>query len=199
MFDSLVDVVSGSPWTYALIFGIAALDAFFPLVPSETTVITAGVLAASGDLLIVLVIAAAAAGAVLGDNISYGIGRFAGEPATRRLLASEKGQRRLEWARHQLDVRGGYLIVVARFIPGGRTAITLASGLLEYAWARFLAYDVLAGVLWGSFAGLLGYLGGRSFEERPWLGLLVAFAVAAAITLGVEAARRVVGARRQAA
>ena len=48
--SSIVDAISGSAWSYAIIFGVAALDAFFPLVPSETTVIAAGVLAASGDL-----------------------------------------------------------------------------------------------------------------------------------------------------
>ena len=50
MFQQIVDAISGSSWSYAIVFGVAAVDAFFPLVPSEATVITAGVLAASGDL-----------------------------------------------------------------------------------------------------------------------------------------------------
>ena len=45
MFQSLTDYVSGSPWTYAFLFGVAALDVVFPLVPSETSVILAGVIA----------------------------------------------------------------------------------------------------------------------------------------------------------
>jgi membrane-associated protein len=70
MFESLTEYVSGAPWTYAFLFAIAALDVVFPAVPSETAVILAGVLAATGELVFVLVIALAAAGAVLGDNTS---------------------------------------------------------------------------------------------------------------------------------
>ena len=74
MLQNLTDYVSGSPWTYAFLFGVAALDVVFPLVPSETSVILGGVLASSGDLLLAGVIATAAAGAVLGDNTAYWIG-----------------------------------------------------------------------------------------------------------------------------
>ena len=70
MFESLTDAISGSNWAYAIIFAIAFLDAFFPVVPSETAVITGGVLAASGDLSIALVLVAAAVGAVAGDRTS---------------------------------------------------------------------------------------------------------------------------------
>jgi membrane protein DedA with SNARE-associated domain len=71
MFQSFVDAVSGSGWTYGIIFGVAALDAFFPVVPSETVVITAAVLASQGEgLRLELIIPCAAAGAVCGDNVS---------------------------------------------------------------------------------------------------------------------------------
>ena len=75
MFESLTEYVSGSPWTYLVLFAVAALDAIIPLVPSETLVILAGVFASTGDLNLILVILFAAAGAVAGDNASYWIGR----------------------------------------------------------------------------------------------------------------------------
>ena len=71
MFQQFVDAISGSAWSYAIVFAVAAVDAFFPLVPSEATVITAGVLAGSGDLNILLVILAGATGALCGDNVCY--------------------------------------------------------------------------------------------------------------------------------
>src|SRR5262245_48386324 len=117
VLDGLVDKASGSPWTYALVFAIALLDAFFPVVPSETLVITAGVLAGSGDLNILIVIACAAAGAICGDNVSYWLGRTVGEPVERRFFSGER-HKRLEWAQRQLEERGGYLLIIARFIPG---------------------------------------------------------------------------------
>src|SRR3712207_3499228 len=110
MFESLTDVVSGSPWTYVYLFLVSALDVVFPVVPSEASVITAGVLASSGDLILPLVIVLAASGAILGDNISYFVGRFAGHWVRRRFFGGERAHR-LDWARRNLDERGGYLIV----------------------------------------------------------------------------------------
>ena len=74
-----------------------------------------------------------------------------------------------------LEERGGYLIVIARFIPGGRTAATFAAGSLDWPWRRFIVFDVAAGAIWGSYAGLLGYFGGKTFKDSPFKGFLVAF------------------------
>jgi membrane-associated protein len=188
VFESLTDHVSGSNWAYAFIFAISALDAVFPLVPSETSVITAGVLAASGDLVLPLIILAAALGAFLGDTTSFTIGRFAGHWVQRKLFAGEK-RKRLDWAERTLQERGGYLIVIARFIPGGRTAVTLAAGMLEMPWRKFIPFDLTAGVIWGSYAALVGYFGGKAFEQEPWKGLVLALAIAFGIAGAVEAAR----------
>jgi membrane-associated protein len=188
VFESLTDYVSGSPWTYAFLFGIAALDVLVPLVPSETSVILGGVLAATGDLMLLGVIACAAAGAILGDNTAYWIGRTVGHRLVQRFFKGER-RKRIDWAEKQVTERGGYLILVGRFIPGGRTAVTLACGLLEMRWRRFISFDVVAGLLWASYAALLGYFGGRTFEEKPLYGFLIAFAVALGITGAVEAIR----------
>lgn len=185
MLESLTELVTGSPWTYAIVLAFAALDAVFPLVPSEATAITAGVLAGAGDLHVALVLAAAATGAFLGDNGGYAVGRGAGRITSRPLLRGRQA-----WAERQLDERGPYLIVAARFVPGGRTAATITAGLTRMLWTRFLRAAAVAAVLWASFAVGLGYAGGRAFEEKPWLGLIAAFGLAAAITLGVELARR---------
>ncbi len=144
MFHSIVDAISGSSWSYAIVFGVAALDAFFPLVPSETTVIAAGVLASSGDLRIELILPAAAVGAVCGDNVSFWVGRTLGERIAGKLFAGNR-RRHLDRAHRMLEERGGYLIVIARFIPGGRTAATFAAGSLDWAWRRFIVFDVAAG------------------------------------------------------
>jgi membrane-associated protein len=188
VFESLTEQVSGSPWTYAFLFFIAALDVVFPIVPSETSVILAGVLAATGDLVLVAVIAVAAAGAILGDNTAYWIGRTLGDRIVARFFKGER-RKRIDWAEEQIEERGGYLIVVGRFIPGGRTAITLVCGLLEMRWRRFIAFDVAAGVVWATYAALLGYFGGRTFEENPFKGFLVAFAIALVVTGAIEAYR----------
>jgi membrane protein DedA with SNARE-associated domain len=187
--DSLLDLISSSPWTYAAVLGVAALDAVLPLVPSETAVITAGVLAATGELLILPVIAAAAVGAYLGDSSSYWLGRGLGTRLDRRFFRSEQAARRRAWAERTLDRHGGPLIIGARFVPGGRTATTLTAGIVRMRWLRFAAFAAAAGILWASYAGLIGYIGGRAFEERPLVALALGFGVAAAVYLLVELAR----------
>jgi len=188
VFHSIVNAISGSDWSYAIVFGVAALDAVFPLVPSETTVIAAGVLAANGKLSIVLVILAAAAGAVVGDNVSFWIGKLLGERIAERAFSGSR-RKHLDRAHQMIEERGGYLLLIARFIPGGRTAATFACGTLDWEWIRFIKYDVAAGLVWGTYAGLLGYFGGKTFKDSPFKGFLVAFGIALAITGGVELVR----------
>jgi len=90
-----------------------------------------------------------------------------------------------------------YLIVVARFIPGGRTATTFSSGYVQsFPWRRFVLADAVAGTVWGNYTVLLGYLGGKTFENAPWKGLLIAFTLALSIAGGVELVRRRRGAER---
>jgi membrane protein DedA with SNARE-associated domain len=198
-FNQIADWVSGAWWSYPLIFSVAMVDAFFPVVPSETVVIIGGNLAASGDLNLALVILLGAAGAAVGDNISYGIGTLVGERTVKRWFSGEKSQRRLQWAERMLDERGAYIILIARFIPGGRVAVTFSSGYIPtFPWRRFVIYDAVACLLWASYAALLGYFGGKTFENHPWWGLLLALAGAMAVGFSVELGRRL-WARRRAA
>jgi len=189
-FNQIADWVSGAWWSYFVIFGVAVVDAFFPLVPSETVLVIGGNLAAHGDLSLPLVILAGATGAVVGDNISYGLGTLVGERTVKRWFRSQKWHRRLEWAERTLDERGAYIIIVARFIPGGRTAVTFSAGYVHsLKWRRFLAYDVVAGLVWGTYGALLGYFGGKTFEDHPVWGLALALGLAMAAGFVVEVVR----------
>lgn len=198
MFDRLTELVSGAWWSYLVILSVAYLDAIIPLVPSETVVVTAGVIASSGDLYLPLVILMGAVGAFLGDNTAYLIGRRWGDDVKRRFFSSQKAKERLDWAERQLEERGGELIIVARFIPGGRTAVTLSAGGLEMPWRRFATFDAIAGLVWASYAALLGYIGGKQFEEAPWKGLILALTIAFAIAGGVELVRWLLRRRKAA-
>jgi membrane-associated protein len=199
-FDRLGDLVSDAWWSYPLIFAIAVIDAFFPLVPSETLVVVGGSLAASGDLDFLLVVLAGAAGAVIGDNISFWIGHFVGEKTVKRVFGSEKWHRRLEWGERMLDERGAYIILLARFIPGGRTAVTFSAGYVRtFPWRRFIVYDIAAGVLWATYAASLGYFGGKTFEDNPLLGVLLAIGIALTLGFVVEVVRAYLKRRREQA
>lgn len=190
MFQQFTDLVANaSGWAYAVVLLLALLDALVPVVPSETAVITAGVVAAGGDLQLAAVIAAAAAGAFLGDNLSYLIGNRFGPRVAERFFRGEKARKRIDWTENQLERRGGEMIVVARFIPGGRTAVTLSAGTLGYPWRRFALFDALAALGWALYASLLGFFGGQAFEDAPWKGLLIALGTGFAIAGLVELIR----------
>lgn len=191
MFNSIANAVSGSEWSYFLILAVCAGDALLPLLPSETVVITGAVLAANGELNIALVVAAAAAGALLGDNAAYLAGHSALSRLADRFFTSERSRRRLDWARDQLKHRGLWIIVIARFIPGGRTATTYAAGTLGMPWrSRFLPADATAAVLWAAYASALGYVGGAKFQHNIWLPLLIAAGVGVLVAVMGELVRR---------
>ena len=192
LLNGLIDLLTGSLWTYPLLFGICAGDAVFPAFPSETAMIVGGIQAARGQLSLGWVIALGATGAFVGDNTSYAGGRWVGQPVVRRFFSGERAQERLEWAGRFLKERGSYVLVVARFIPGGRTATTFTSGLVRLRWpTQFAPFIFVAAVLWATFAALLGYLGGRVFRDQPIYALLLALGIAALFTVGAETVRRV--------
>lgn len=199
--DSIMELAQdamSSPWIYALILGLAFLDAFFPIVPSETLVITGGVFAAStGEPSLLLVIVTAAVGAFIGDHVSYLIGRTAGGRVRDRLTKGKRSGKAFAWASDALEQRGGLILVVARYIPGGRTAVTLTCGMLAYPLRKFSFFDMFAALSWAIYSTLIGYFGGKAFEDSPIKGLILGLSIALGITIAVEIARHVIGRRRR--
>ena len=180
-----------SPVSYLIALLLPLLDVIIPVLPSETAIITLGVATAgSTDPRIAILVALAALGAFLGDNGAYLIGRRLGPLIDRRVFSSEKGVKRKAWAVQALDNYGARLIIVCRFIPGARTAVTLVCGLVGYRRRTFVIATAFAGVIWACYAFFIGRLGGHAFASRPWAGLLLAFGVALAIAALTELVRR---------
>jgi membrane protein DedA with SNARE-associated domain len=195
--DWLSDV-SAHWWFLAIIVVVAFLDSIIPVVPSETCVIIGGVAAADGQHPIWAVIACAAGGAFAGDNASYLIGRRAAGWFERRAMRRPAFGKRLGWAREQIRERGGLLLITARFIPGGRTALTLSSGITRQRPLWFVWWIAVAAAIWATYASLLGYLGGKAFEDNHTAAFIVAFASALGITVIIEIIRYVRNKRRAA-
>lgn len=181
-----------SALSYLIAILIPALDALIPVLPSETAVIALGVATAgSADPRIALLIACAAAGAFLGDNLSYLVGRRFGPATERRFFSSQRGKATRAWAERSLARYGVQLIIVCRFIPAGRTAVTLTCGLIGYPRRRFAAGTAVAAIIWALYAFFIGRLGGRAFQESPWAGLLIASGGTIVISALIEAVRRI--------
>jgi membrane-associated protein len=192
-FTDWLDDVSGNWWFLLIILAVAFFDSIIPLVPSETTVIIGGVAAGSADpqQSLPLVIIAGAVGAFLGDNTAYMIGHRFSDGIARRGERRPKTKARVEWAARQIRERGGLLLITARFIPGGRTILTVTSGITRQPRAWFASWVAVAAVIWASYAAGLGYAFGRSFQDNHTAAFLLAFAAALSITVVIEVVRHV--------
>ena len=191
-----LDEVASNWWFLLVIVVIAFLDSIIPIVPSETTVIIGGVAAGLGEQSLFLVIACGAVGAFLGDNCAYLIGKWMSPRIERWTSTREKSARRLAWAATQIKRRGGMLLITARFIPGGRSALTISSGITRQPHAWFAGWIAVAAVIWATYAALLGYLGGKTFEDDHTKAFLVAFGMAISATIAIEIFRHVLERRR---
>lgn len=177
-----------SRWYFlVIIFVIAYLDSVIPIVPSETMVIVGGVAAGVGEQSLLLVILCGAVGAALGDNTAYLIGARLSRLIRRRAERSPRLAYRLEWANQQIGMRGGPLLVTARFIPGGRTALTMSCGITHQPVKWFVAWILVAVSVWATYAAVLGYVFGDTFDHTT--ALILAFITALAINGLIEVVR----------
>lgn len=180
---------SANWWFLLVIFVIALLDSIIPIVPGETLVIVGGVAAGQGTQSLWLVIAAGAVGAFLGDNLAYLLGRQYSDRVNAWADRSVKRRARLDAADRQIKIRGGMLLITARFIPGGRTILTVSSGLTGQPWRWFATWVAIATTLWATYAASLGFFFGQAFEDNSTLAFWLAFAAALTMTAIVEVVR----------
>ena len=165
---------------YLAVLLAAAADGVIPIVPGESTVIAASVLASSGHLELWIVILMGALGAIIGDSAAYWIGA-AGQGRVKQRIVRSLGEKRITAAEDLLRRRGWMLIVFGRFVPGLRTLTSVSSGMLGYPYRRFLPISMLAGALWATYAGLLGFFVGEAVGN-VWISLGVAIVVSVAIS-----------------
>jgi membrane protein DedA with SNARE-associated domain len=184
---------SANWWFLGVVFGIAYFDSVLPIVPSETTVIIAGVSVAVGDApySLWMVIVCGACGAFLGDNTAYMIGRGFSDSFARRATRKPKFAARLQWAAEQIRERGGLLLITARFIPGGRTVLTLSSGITQQPRAWFVTWVAIACTIWATYAAGLARIVGEPFKDNHTAAFWVAFGSALSVNVAIELVRHV--------
>jgi membrane protein DedA with SNARE-associated domain len=156
---------------YLAVFILVGTESIGIPVPGETMLITAAIYAGrTHRLSIVLVIVAAAAGAIVGDNIGYTIGRLGGYPLLRRYGRYIRlDQRRLKLGQYLFRVHGSKVVFFGRFVAYLRTFAAFLSGANLMHWRRFLLFNALGGITWSLLFGVGGYLLGTQIERlsRP--------------------------------
>jgi hypothetical protein len=153
-------------------------------------VITAGVLAGTGDLQLWLVILCASAGAIAGDNISYGLGHWLGEHTCEAVVqgGEEPGRVRVGGApaRSARDVHHRRRALHPRAVERRRRSRRATSSRSRTGGSSWRTSSPASS---GDVRLALGYFGGKTFEEQPWKGLILAFVVAIGLAGATSSAR----------
>ncbi len=158
--------------SYLAIFLLTAGDAVVPILPGETTLNAASVLASQGELDLVPVIVAGALGAIVGDSALYWIAR-SGPGGIRNRLTQARENDRVERVLQVLGNRAPMLIVFGRYVPGVRFAVNASMGVIEMPYRRFLLWSSIGGSLWATYTCLLAYSVGTALAEFPLASVVI--------------------------
>ena len=174
-----------SAYGYGLVLAVVALESAGVPLPGETVLVSAAVYAGTThDLKIAGVIGAAAAGAIIGDNIGFWIGREAGPPILERfgdLVGLDARRRKL--GQYLFLRHGGAIVFFGRFVAFLRAFAALLAGVNRLEPVRFFAFNAAGGIAWATIFGLGGYALGASFHRiaGPFGVAMLALAIAALI------------------
>src|ERR1700761_2148456 len=148
---------------YPLLFLIVIRESSGLPVPGETGLITAAVLASQGNLKIALVIPLAAAGAIVGDNIGYLIGRKGGRWLLERPGAFQRQRNEVLLIGEPFFERHGpKAVFFGRFVLGLRVWASWLAGATRMHWRSFALWNALGGITWATAIGLIAYFLGQS-------------------------------------
>jgi membrane protein DedA with SNARE-associated domain len=146
-----------------LLFALVAIEGCGVPVPGETALATTAVLAGSGHFSIAAVIAVGAAGAIVGDNSGYWIGRLGGRGLLARIpVVRDVVPRLLPRGERFFHRYGSKAVLIARFFAGFRITAAWLAGISHMPWRRFVVFNAVGGTLWSSVVGLVAYEFGRA-------------------------------------
>jgi membrane protein DedA with SNARE-associated domain len=177
-------------WLVAVVIGLESMG--IPL-PGETTLVAAALyVGATGRVNIFFVVMAAAAGAIIGDNIGYWIGRRFGYPwIVRHQSTLHLTPRRLKLGQYLFLRHGGKVVFFGRFVAILRALAALLAGINRMDWTRFLVFNATGGIVWTSVYGFGAFLFGRRLTNTlSSVGFLLAGAAVVLVVVGLIVVRR---------
>jgi len=169
MFQSITNNLANflSTYGYWAVLVFIAIESIGIPFPGETMLIFASVYAGrTHRLFIFWVIAAAAAGAILGDNIGYWVGREGGYRLLRRYGRYIRlDEHKLKLGQYLFRKHGGKVVFFGRFITILRVLAAFLAGVNRMPWLRFLLFNAAGGITWATLYGLGGYYLGDSVRR----------------------------------
>jgi membrane-associated protein len=187
---TVCDAVLTSSWLLPLLIVMIAVDAPFPVLPSETILVSAATTAfGGGDAGMLLgLFVAALTGSVLGDAVVFWLGRCSHRLVSRTV---ETEYALLSWVRRHVLRRPGIALVGARFVPGGRLVSTAAAGRFGLPVRRFLPWTLASSAAWSVYMLLIGLALGPVTGGNPLLSLVAGVAMALVTAAGFAVVTRV--------
>jgi len=169
-----------------LLFLLVGLESMGIPLPGETALIAASVLASQGHYSIVWVIVLAAAGAIVGDNAGYWIGRKGGRALLRKIpYLRDYFERILPPAERFFEKHGAKAVFFGRFVSILRVTAAWLAGISHMPWWRFLFWNAAGGIIWATVFGVVAYYSGRAAADAineyglyAGAGLIVVIAIA---------------------
>jgi membrane protein DedA with SNARE-associated domain len=148
---------------YLAVFVFVGVESIGIPVPGETMLVTAAIYAGTtGRLSIVWVIVASSAGAIIGDNIGYLIGRTGGYRVLKRYGRYIRlEENRLRLGQYLFRKHGGKVVFFGRFISVLRIFAAFLAGVNHMHWRRFLIFNAAGGIIWSTIYGVAAYLFGQ--------------------------------------
>jgi membrane-associated protein len=138
-------------WTYAILFLIIFCETGLvvtPFLPGDSLLFAVGAVAATGALDPVTVCVLLSVAAILGDTVNYAAGYWIGPRVFSREDSWLLNKQHLERTHRFYEKYGGKTIIIARFVPIIRTFAPFVAGIGRMTYARFLAYNVIGGMVW---------------------------------------------------
>ncbi len=174
----------GGVFVYLLVFALVfAEDALFVgfVLPGETAAILGGVAASQGAVNLTAMIAVVVCAAIIGDSVGYLVGRHLGARAL-QLRPLRSHRHRFQRVQDFVRERGALAVFLGRFVLFFRATVPGLAGMRRMPYRRFLAWNLPAGLVWGIYAVLLGWVAGNSFAKvEQTAGLVSAIVVAALV------------------
>lgn len=147
---------------FALVFAEDAIFVGF-VVPGETAAVLGGVISSQGHANIWVMAPLVVLAAVVGDTVGYEIGKHLG-PRLLGFRIFDRHRKKLEDAQAFLRKRGGWAVFLGRFVAFFRAMMPALAGASQMRYPRFVSFNALGGIVWGTGFTLLGFIAGASYE-----------------------------------
>lgn len=148
------------PWTYVVLFAIIFAETglvVMPFLPGDSLLFALGALAAGQKLDLVTLMVLLSIAAILGDTINYWLGSILGPRIFRGENVRFLNKKHLDKTHEFFERYGGKTIILARFMPIVRTFAPFVAGMGKMTYSRFMAYNVIGGLVWIQLFLLAGF------------------------------------------